>query len=122
MPSHRIGCRYQRPPAAFVVMSAARRGSTMPLCNDPGSDHSNFIVVQPVTPRRHHAAPTVADRRGDALEIAAVQPDVIREIRRAESRVAATIDAMACDAHGLEARLARIDPILWRPYAAQAQH
>ena len=47
----------------------------------------------------------------DVREIAAIEPDVVDEIRRTERRIAAAVGAVTGDAQGLEVHLAGGDPV-----------
>ncbi len=85
---------------------------------------SRRTLVSPSSGRvcGHLVVAAVCDRRANGVEVAAVQPGSVREIRRAEQRIASCVGAVAGGAQRCEAILACGDPVFRRLAAAQAHH
>src|SRR5690606_41593998 len=77
----------------------------------PRRDQARFILAEPRAPRRHDAVASVAHARGDACEVAAIEPGAVRQVRCADRRVAASVDAVTGDADLLVVRLTCLLPV-----------
>src|SRR5689334_9542541 len=76
------------------LLARCRLGRTA-LREHPGLDETRAILADDRTPCRHLAAAPVANARLDVVESAAVQPDVVGQVRRADRGVALAIGAVA---------------------------
>src|SRR6185312_7261181 len=99
MPSHSTGWWYHAEPA-WIVASRLVIVSRMRPVVDVGSQHVDLVGGQARAPWRHVALAPIVDGLVDVCHGAAVQPDVVGEVGRAQRRVALAFGAMAGSAGG----------------------